>query len=325
MNSQLSFKLHDSKSRKVSAWARTLSKSMALSLILGIYLLTLVFSWLEITILLKTSLNPIIILLITDITATLIIYLFSTLLDNASVYDPYWSVIPIPIMVFYWTFNPQWSNFTLQQVLTFILVLLWGFRLTSNWVSYWSGFDFEDWRYRDFRAKNPKLFWLINLVGIQLVPTVIVFAGSLSLWPIFANPLDKSAGFTPTSSLLLITAIIGAIIMLGAISFEFFADRQMHRFLANPNNKGKTISDGLWRYSRHPNYFGEVSFWWGMYIFGLSSNFHYWWTIIGPIMMTLLFLFISIPMMEKHNLARRDDYWEYQRKTSKIVPWFPRK
>jgi steroid 5-alpha reductase family enzyme len=81
------------------------------------------------------------------------------------------------------------------------------------------------------------------------------------------------------------------------------------------------MNKGLWRYSRHPNYFGEVSFWWGLYFFGLAANASYWWTIAGPIAITLLFLFISIPMMDKRSKERRPEYAEHMKKISALVPW----
>ncbi len=105
-----------------------------------------------------------------------------------------------------------------------------------------------------------------------------------------------------------------------AIITETVADEQMLRF-TKTRKPGEIMNRRLWRYSRHPNYFGEISFWWGLYFFGLAANYSYWWTIAGPIAITALFLFISIPMMDKRSLERRPEYAEHMKKTSALVPW----
>ena len=84
------------------------------------------------------------------------------------------------------------------------------------------------------------------------------------------------------------------------------------------------MTRGLWAYSRHPNYFGEIMFWWGIFFFGLAADFHYWWTIIGPVSVTLLFTVISIPLMEKRNLERRPDYAKVRESIPVLIPWFPK-
>jgi steroid 5-alpha reductase family enzyme len=302
-----------SKTTNLRLKLRNLSKSVALGLVLAIYLSALAIAW-SITRSLKNStIHPLFIVLIADIGATIFVFLASQVLKNASTYDPYWSVTPIFILTYFWQFNPEFPSLSLRQIIVVVLVMLWIIRLTGNWIGTWRGWEHEDWRYAKFRQDNPKIFWLINLTGIQMFPTIIVFLGCLSLWPIFTLPS------APASTLNWID-IVGVIVTLGAIALEFFADIQVHRFTNNPQNQGKTITTGLWRISRHPNYLGEISFWWGLYFFALAANPSFWWTIVGPIMMVVLFLGISIPMMEKRNLERRSDYQTYRQCVPKLIP-----
>lgn len=88
---------------------------------------------------------------------------------------------------------------------------------------------------------------------------------------------------------------------------------------------GQIMAVGLWRFSRHPNYLGEITFWWGLFIFGLAADSGYWWTVSGPLVITALFLFVSIPIMEKRHLERRPGYEEHKKKVSVLIPWFPKK
>jgi steroid 5-alpha reductase family enzyme len=105
---------------------------------------------------------------------------------------------------------------------------------------------------------------------------------------------------------------------------ETISDEQLRSFTKSNPPSGSIMSTGLWAFSRHPNYLGEVSFWWGLFFFGLAAKTSYWWTIVGPIAITLLFVFISIPMMEKRQLARRPGYAVHQQKVSPLIPWFPK-
>ena len=227
--------------------------------------------------------HPIIVVFTADVAATLAIYAWARLFRNASFYDPYWSMAPIAIIVF-WITTAATPAPSCRPWIVIALVVLWSLRLTWNWARSWRGLQHEDWRYANMRAKyGPrKCFWIVELVGIELVPTIVVFLGCLSLYPVLTN----------ATKTLWWPDYIAAIITAGAIIIETIADEQMLRF-AKRKKPGEIMNKGLWRYSRHPNYFGEVSFWWGLYFFGLAANPSYWWTIVGPIVITLLFLFIS--------------------------------
>jgi steroid 5-alpha reductase family enzyme len=260
------------------------------------------------------ELHPILIVLLADIAATLVIYIFGRVFRNASFYDPYWSVAPL-VIALYWMLGTSSDNaLIVRQVIVIILVFMWGLRLTFNWARGWQGLKHEDWRYQDFRKKSGKWFWLVDLVGIELMPTMIVFMGCLSLYP--ALP----AGENPFGTLDVIAIIVTA----GAIAIETTADEQLRKFTLKKPQGVVILDKGLWAYSRHPNYLGEVIFWWGLFIFGLAAKPGYWWTIIGPVSITILFTFISIPLMEKRSLERRPGYDEHIKRVPVFLPWFPR-
>jgi steroid 5-alpha reductase family enzyme len=144
------------------------------------------------------------------------------------------------------------------------------------------------------------------------MPTILVFLGCLSLWPTLS-------GDNPQISWL---DIVAALVTLAAILIEGTADVQMQRFRKGPGKSGEVIPPGLWRVSSHPNYFGEVLFWWGLYLFVPLAYPNFWWVIIGPLAILLLFLGISIPLMERHLLDQHPSYVVYQQKVSRFFPWF---
>lgn len=260
------------------------------------------------------ELHPILIVLLADIAGTLVIYTFSRLFHNASFYDAYWSIAPIAIALF-WLLASSDGAVRARQIIVIILVLIWSLRLTYNWARQWQGLKHEDWRYQDLRQKAKRWFWLVDLVGIEIMPTVIVFLGCLSLYPALA------VGEKPFGTLDIIAIIITA----GAIFIETIADEQLRRFIRKRTRPGEIMTEGLWVYSRHPNYFGEVIFWWGLFFFALAAGYDYWWTISGPLSITMLFTFISIPIMEKRSLERRPGYGEHKKKIPALLPWFPKK
>ncbi len=138
--------------------------------ILGGFLISLLFS----------ELHILIIALIADIIATIIVYFFSMIFKNASLYDPYWSVQPIVITFYFFFFYDANPLISIRQIIVLLLVLSWGIRLTGNWIKGWKGINHEDWRYKEFRRQNPKWFWLINFFGIQMMPTLLVYFACLS-------------------------------------------------------------------------------------------------------------------------------------------------
>ncbi|MAR95359.1 MAG: hypothetical protein CMD46_03245 [Gammaproteobacteria bacterium] len=243
--------------------------------------------------------------------ATLIIYLFSFLFKNSSLYDPFWSVAPVPI-VFYLTLN---SNNSLEILLLVLIpIILWSIRLTHNWIISWDGFMHEDFRYVNLKNTNKIQAELNNLFGIHLVPTLIV---NLSLFPVsfvLINKIDVN-----------IYLYLASIFTFIAVILETISDKQMRDFKQDNSNSSKTMKYGLWKFSRHPNYLGESLFWFGIYFMGLSSGIMPLWTILCPTVMLFLFIFISCPMMDQRSLNNRSDYRDYMNKTSQLFLWPPKK
>ena len=241
-----------------------------------------------------------------DIVCTAIIWLFTVIFKNTSIYDPYWSFIPM-VMVTYAFFKI--GNFNYMSIIFLIVFNLWGLRLTINWIITYTDFSYEDWRYRKYRDTcSPFLFQVINFVGLIYVPTIVVFLGMLPIFDLFMAP--ASPWF-----------IFGVAIIIFGILLEFFADREVHQFIRENKNstERKTCSIGLWYYSRHPNYLGEISIWVGCFVSMIVVTQVHYWFFIGVIAMILLFNFISIPMMEKHNTERRADYPTYKSCTSRLL------
>jgi len=258
--------------------------------------------------------HPITVAFVTDVVATVVVFALSMALANSSLYDPYWSVAP-PVIAIAWVLvSPDHlgDGATVRQVIVKVLVAIWAIRLTGNWAIGWHGFTQEDWRYIHLRdtTQGRLPWWLVSFVGVQLVPTLVVFVGLLPLWPALGAPRHSFNALD----------VIAIVVTAAAITIETIADNQMRAFTRNPENRGRTIDVGLWSRSRHPNYFGEISFWCGLYLFGLAADPHWWWTIVGPVVMVGLFQTASIPMMEERSLQRRPEYAGYQRRVPKLLP-----
>jgi steroid 5-alpha reductase family enzyme len=246
-----------------------------------------------------------------DLAATVVVFSFSLLARNSSIYDPYWSVAPVAIALF-WLARPGSSGLAdPRHVLIFALVCLWAARLTGNWLTQWRGLGHEDWRYRQMQQQTGAWYWPVSFLGIHLMPTILVFLGCLALWPTLS---DSASRLTWLDG-------VAALITLAAIATEATADYQMRRFRRTEAAAQGATPPGLWSLSRHPNYFGEVLFWWGLYLFVPPAYPGLWWVIVGPVAITLLFLGVSIPLMERHLLAEHPAYAAYQQRVPAFFPW----
>ena len=280
------------------------SKKGSLSLVFFYYVISFYLAYL---VTISFDLDGWLLILVWHITSTIIIFLFSKIHNNSSIYDPFWHVAPIPI-VFYIASHSSLSN--LQQGLVLSAFCFWSLRLTYNWFLNWSNLDHEDFRYIDLKNTNKLLAFINDFFGIHLIPTLIVNA---SLYPIYV---------ALTSDYLNNLVYVGFILIIVAVVVQYIADSQMRDFRKDENNLGKTMKYGLWKYSRHPNYLGEVSFWFGLYIFALASGSASIWLLTCPIVMLALFVFISCPMMDSRSLKKRSDYKEYMDKTPQLIMWF---
>ena len=278
------------------------TKTVSIVIIGIIYLIAILLGYF-VFITLNKGLHELVALFFADVVATVVVWGFGLFYKNVSVYDPYWSVAP-PVMFTVWAFYK--SVFTLPVVLLLIAVWYWGIRLTGNWAYTFKGLAHEDWRYTRYReTQSPFGFQIINFFGLNMMPTVLVFAAMLPGFGLFES--------TEATNML---TWLGFAICISAATLQLVADTQIHRFReAHP---GRYCDVGFWKHGRHPNYLGEISMWWGVWtmyasVYGLDC------LILAPVAMTALFLFISIPMMERRQLQNKPGYAEYQKKTRMLI------
>lgn len=245
---------------------------------------------------------------IADIFATIIVFFFAIILNNSSVYDPYWSVAPLFIAILLFV---SYQPINVINILLLISFAVWGIRLTANWAYTFPNLTVQDWRYTHFQNKFPKIWQLVNFGGIFLMPTLVVYMCFVPAIALFKANIAFNA-----------VSLIGFIITLIAVALETFADYQMQSF--RKKGIGKVINEGLWKYSRHPNYLGEILFWWGIYVMAIPLWNSYWWIFVGAVINTLMFLFISIPLAENRYI-KREGYTEYKKSTSMLIPFPPKK
>ena len=280
---------------------RNYSKGTSLALIVLMYALAivvglLVYGWA------KAKMPAIWAVLLADVVMTAVIWMIGVLFENVSVYDPYWSVIP-PVVFTLAAFYRH--CFTLPVILLLIAVWCWGIRLTGNWARTFKGIAHEDWRYTKYRETQPPfLFQITNFFGLNLMPTLMVFACMLPGFGLFDG--GDANGLT----------WVGFALCLAATGIELMADVQSRRIRAA--HPGEVCNIGLWKRGRHPNYFGEILMWWGVWVMYASTH-GIDWLVLAPVAMTCLFLFISIPMMERRQLATKPAYADYRKKTRLFI------
>lgn len=276
------------------------SRTASFIVVLLVYLLSIIFA---VDIFAALSLPLWLELLVADVAATLLTFVFSLLLKNASVYDPYWSVQPLVILA---GLAIMGCEITLPRLLILIAVGLWGIRLTANWAYTFHGLCHQDWRYTMLHEKTGRLYPLVNLFGIHMVPTLIVWGCTLPAVYI----LQWEATWNPGS-------VIFFILCIGAVLLQGTADIQMHRF--RKAGRGGFIRAGLWKHSRHPNYLGEILMWWGVALSCVCLFPTAWYLCAGALANTLLFLTVSIPMADKRQ-ARKEGFAEYKAQTRMLLP-----
>lgn len=247
--------------------------------------------------------------LIADSAITVLIFISSIILNNSSMYDAYWSVIP-PFLFLLWYLEGPLNEFLSFRFIALLSVcILWSFRLTLNWAIDWPGLNHEDWRYKDFRVKFKKIFWPISFLAIHLFPTLTVFLASLPAYLVL----------TGTNRALNAFDIIALAAGLTAIYFQFKSDGEMRNHRQS-EERFNPMTKGLWSLSRHPNYFGEILFWISIFLFVVAADPLQYWSALGAIGMILLFTLYSIPAMEARQLSRRKGYKAVQLSVSELIP-----
>ena len=238
-----------------------------------------------------------------------LLWLLSLALKNASIVDIFWG---IGFVIVTWLAFSLGAGYIPRKQLVAVLVTIWGLRLAlhigiRNWGKP------EDFRYAKWRQENGPRWWWFSFFQVFLLQGVLMWiisapliAAQTSGYPVIITPLD----------------MIGVVLWLIGMFFEALGDLQLMLFKANPANKGKLLTTGVWRFTRHPNYFGESALWWGYYVIALASGS--WWTVFSPIIMTWLLLRVSGVAMLERTMKVKSGYEEYMKNTSAFFPWFPK-
>jgi steroid 5-alpha reductase family enzyme len=238
----------------------------------------------------------------------LVLWTISLSLRNASIVDPFWGM---GFVVIAWS-SSFWNHSNdFRTLLLTMLTTAWGLRLSLflMWRNWGHG---EDRRYKAMRTYHDKHFWWVSLFSVFLLQGILLWFISMPLQIVALNRISGEDFST--------LDILGIILWSIGITFETVGDWQLAKFNANPANENLVMDRGLWRYTRHPNYFGDFCVWWGIYFIAIDGGAL--WTIASPILMSILLIKISgVTLLESTITERRPDYIEYQRKTSPFFPW----
>ena len=241
-----------------------------------------------------------------------LLWLVSLWLKNSSIVDIFWGT---GFVIFAWVaFLLTPGGFIIRKIFLCVLVTLWGLRLSLHILSRNWGKP-EDFRYQTWRKEAGPSWWWKSFFKVFLLQGILLLIVAVPLLAAQIKPLPDH--FTSIDVLALLVWLVG-------FTFETLGDWQLTRFKANPANKGKLLTTGAWRYSRHPNYFGDAAQWWAYYLVALAAGG--WWTIFSPIIMTGLLMRVSgVTLLEKTLKETKPGYQEYVETTSEFIPWFPRR
>ena len=281
-----------------------MKRVIGLSALFVVYAMAIALGIFLYVVLSDAGMNDYFAILIADVAATVFVWASGVVLKTASAYDPYWS---IQTLVIYLSLLIKYNNWHVGSILLLVALTLYSARLTMNFVIGFHSLNYVDWRYRMLKEKSGKFYQVVNLLGICMFPTLVVYLATL--------PVIAYANITDFSML----DIIGlSVIVLGTL-LEFIADTQMKAFVKIRKDRSEVLNKGVWRYSRHPNYLGEISIWFGVALTLILSHFNYWYFFLGAIINLLMFMFISIPMEEKHFKDYKPDYEQYKKETHMLL------
>ena len=244
--------------------------------------------------------------LATIMATMVLVWLLSLVRRDASIVDPFWgSGFVIVAVVAAWLNSPP----SIRTTLLLALTAIWGLRLSLFllWRNWSHG---EDRRYRAMRDYHGPRFWWVSLFSVFVLQAVILWFVSI--------PIQVTASWGDSTPL---NWLDGLGLLLWALGFVFEAtgDWQLAQFKAEPCNASRVMDRGLWRFTRHPNYFGDFCVWWGLYLIAAAGGA--WWTIFGPLLMSFLLLKVSgVTLLETTIVDRRPDYADYQDRTNAFFP-----
>jgi steroid 5-alpha reductase family enzyme len=240
-----------------------------------------------------------------------LLWLWSIKITNVSIVDLFWGFGFVIVNASYLLMSGELNT---RKILLFALVAVWGLRLSLYIASRNIGKG-EDFRYKEFRKKyGPERYWWFSYFQTFLLQGLLIMIVSLPLLGVNASTHSGS---------LNVLDYLGVLVWMVGFTFEAGGDFQLSRFRKNPENKGKVLSTGFWKYTRHPNYFGDSAVWWAYALFSMAAGNY--WQIIGSIIMTLLIIKVSgVALLEKTLNNTKPQYHEYIKKTSAFLPWFPK-
>jgi steroid 5-alpha reductase family enzyme len=242
--------------------------------------------------------------------AVTLLWLVSLALRDAGIVDIFWGT---GFVLVAWTVFLTADGLDSRRLLLVVLTSLWGARL-SLYLAWRNLGKPEDYRYAAMREKWGARWWWWSYLQVFLLQGTLIWIVSLPV----------QAAQVPATPDLGWMAAAGAAVWLIGMLFEGLGDLQLARFKADPDNRGKVMDAGLWRYTRHPNYFGNFLIWWGIWIAAAETGS--WWTVAGPLVMSFLLLRVSgVAMLERTITERRPGYAEYVRRTSAFFPRSPKK
>jgi steroid 5-alpha reductase family enzyme len=249
---------------------------------------------------------PVIMILMT------LLWLVSVFLKNASIVDPFWGFGFVVAAVYYFF---QTGEMDTRKMLIMILVAIWGLRL-SVYLFWRNASKGEDYRYQEFRRNyGAHRYWWISFFQVFLLQGIL-------LWLISA-PLLGAMFYAGTNPLNIID-FVAIIFWLIGFTFEAGGDFQLAKFKSNPQNKGKVLNTGFWKYTRHPNYFGDSTVWWAFGLFSVAAGSYF--PILSSVLMMALIIKVSgVVLLEKSLSGKKTEYRDYIMKTSAFFPWFPKK
>jgi steroid 5-alpha reductase family enzyme len=240
----------------------------------------------------------------------LILWVISLSIADVSIVDIFWGP---GFAIVAWTSHAVGDGYAARAWLVCVLVSLWALRLASHLARRNLGRG-EDYRYRSMRAHHGARFPIVSLGTVFLLQAVLLWLVSWPLQAVHGPRATAELGWLDVAGVLLWGA---------GLAFETTADAQLARFKRAPDSKGRVMDRGLWRYSRHPNYFGDCLLWWGFGLFGLAAGGP--WSLIGSAMMTVLLVKVSgVALLESTITERRPGYRAYMQRTSAFVPWPPK-
>ncbi len=247
----------------------------------------------------------------TILTILTLVWLVSLRLQDASVADICWG---LGFVVLAWLYVLLSPGLTPRSWLAVALVTAWGLRLARHILRRNHGKG-EDPRYRAMRATHGQVFWWRSLFAVFWLQGAILWFVSFPL--LVAVRAEQPAGLTALDGLGLLLFAVG-------FGFEAVGDAQLARFKAEPANRGTVLDTGLWRYTRHPNYFGDATLWWGMYLVAAATPGG-WATVLSPSLMTLLLMRVSgVTLLEAGLKTSKPGYRDYIARTPAFLPWRPR-